>query len=292
MKKVISLVLATMLICCNIAFAADETQNIYSVTVNEYDVYVAERAKAQTRSYEADADNDPINKVVISDAIEQKLLQLSQMSDSELVNLGYSQEQIIILHNYKGERIETYPALRSIFASMTATFYKESASNSSMGIRVEWVWSSTPFLNTVTDTVVLRWKGTNSAGSSLNLAVNKSKSSCTERFYSLSTGNYSYSKNVSLKTKDAYGCVYASIPMTDDSNSVYAKTGRIILYVDKTGSNSINEAAFSFAYGHTTGTASVSFSLPVGFGISFSSGCDKMVEKSIRMSSTGKITAY
>ena len=62
--------------------------------------------------------------------------------------------------------------------------------------------------------------------------------------------------------------------------------------VDRTGSDLIKEAAFVFGYGHTVVAVSPSLSLPASFGIGFSWGTEKMVEKAIRMDNKGIITKY
>lgn len=68
----------------------------------------------------------------------------------------------------------------------------------------------------------------------------------------------------------------------------------IFLYmqVDRTGTDSIKEAAFVFGYGHTVIAISPSLSLPASFGIGFSWGTEKMVEEAIRMDNKGIITEY
>ena len=72
----------------------------------------------------------------------------------------------------------------------------------------------------------------------------------------------------------------------------YAKTGTMKIRVNRTGTDSIKEAAFVFGYGHTTVVISPSLSLPASFGIGFSTGTEKMVEKAIRMNNAGTITKY
>lgn len=62
------------------------------------------------------------------------------------------------------------------------------------------------------------------------------------------------------------------------------------MQVDRTGTDSIKEAAFVFGYGHTVIAISPSLSLPASFGIGFSWGTEKMVEEAIRMDNKGIIT--
>ena len=51
------------------------------------------------------------------------------------------------------------------------------------------------------------------------------------------------------------------------------------MQVDRTGTDSIKEAAFVFGYGHTVIAISPSLSLPASFGIGFSWGQKKWLKK-------------
>lgn len=296
MKKLLSIVLViAMSLSLSATVFAEETPQ-YSVTINEYDVYVALRTATRDELARADVSSETI-KVVKSNAIENELSRLSELTVDELMQLGYSAEQITRLHEYGGEKIETNPALRGIFADMTCDFYNYSASTSSLAVKVVWEWSNVPVLAGVAikDIVGIRWQGTNSSGQPINLALNTSGSSCTVKYYSRS-GKYQSQTTASISTDDPYGHAYARIPMSagtgDAAGDYYAKKGVLITKVDRTGSNSINEAAFVFGYGHTIISISPSLSLPVSFGIGFSTGVETMCEEAIRMNSNGTITQY
>ena len=143
--------------------------------------------------------------------------------------------------------------------------------------------------------VAMRWQGTNTSGQPINIAFNSSGSSCTVKYYSTAGETYKFSQNATIQCDSPYDHVYANIPMALDKPGNldnYAKTGTMTIKVDRTGTNSIKEAAFVFGYGHTTVIISPSLSLPASFGIGFSSGTEKMVEKAIRMNSSGTITNY
>ena len=118
---------------------------------------------------------------------------------------------------------------------------------------------------------------------------------CRISYYSRS-GSYKSQSSVSISTDDPYGHAYAKIPMSagtgDADGDYYAKKGTLITKVDRTGTNSIKEAAFVFGYGHTIISVSPSLSLPASFGIGFSNGVETMCEEAIRMNSSGTITEY
>lgn len=300
MKKLLVFTLSIiMLLSLSLpAYAAETISDPYSytVTINEYDVYVATRtasasdlAKAGISTRHAD--------LIKSNAIENELLELSALSADELKSLGYTKEQILLLHNYTGERIENAPELRGVFADMTATFSKVSASTTALTVKVEWNWSNAPALagNAIVDMVAMRWQGTNTAGAPINVAFNSAGSSCSIKYYSRS-GVYQYSRSASIVCNSPYDHAYAEIPMStgdgDGTWQYYAKSGTLKVKVERTGTNIIQEAAFVFGYGHTTIVISPSLSLPASFGIGFSFGTETMVEKAIRMNSSGVITEY
>lgn len=299
MKKILSVFLSVMMFfTLSIpAFAADYSDSsVTSVTINEYDVYVHTRTASPDELAEAGVPSEQV-KLIKSNMIEDELTRLSKLTTEELTDLGYSIQQIAILHDYNGERIENAPELRGIFSDMTASFSKVSASTTSLTVQVQWTWSSHPALCgvAITDMIAMRWQGTNTAGQPINVAFNSSGSSCNVKYYSTVGETYKFSQNASIVCDSPYDHAYAYIPMAlekpgDMDN--YAKTGTMKIRVNRTGTDSIKEAAFVFGYGHTTVVISPSLSLPASFGIGFSTGTEKMVEKAIRMNNAGTITKY
>lgn len=303
-KKMLSLILSVCLIlCCSVtAFAAElgteKEVPSHSITINEYDVYVATR-EATDEELTRNGVSEKHAALVKSNAIENELTKLSKLSFDELRNLGYTNSQIDILKNYSGERIETNSNLRGIFADMTAEFFDVAASSSSLSVRVDWEWTNVPVLagEAIEDMVAIRWQGTNYAGQPINVALDSAGSSCTVKYYNRgSSQSYQYSRYPDVSSDDPYGHAYAKIPMSPgEGNWIgdhYAKKGSFTIKVDKVGSNSIKEAAFVFGYGHTVIVISPSLSLPASFGIGFSWGTETMAEEAIRMDNTGNITEY
>ena len=304
MKKILSVSLSLALVfALSIqAFAASNGPDIptepaaYTVTVNEYDVYVAARNTSNEDLQTRGMSESQID-LIKSDAIENELLEKSALSVDELSEMGYDNNQIAILKNYEGQSIENAPELRGIFADMTAKFYKSSASTSSLRIRVFWEWSNAPVLagDLITDLVAIRWQGTNTAGQPINIAFNSSRSSANLNYYNRS-GEYRFNRSINVICDSPYDHAYAKVPISSGEyevgSSIYAKSGNFYVQVDRTGTNSIKEAAFVFAYGHTVIVISPSLSLPPSFGIGFSFGTETMVEKAIRMDNKGNITEY
>ena len=139
MKKILSVFLSVMMFfTLSIpAFAADYSDSsVTSVTINEYDVYVHTRTASPDELAEAGVPSEQV-KLIKSNMIEDELTRLSKLTTEELTDLGYSIQQIAILHDYNGERIENAPELRGIFADMTASFSKVSASTTSLTVQVQ-----------------------------------------------------------------------------------------------------------------------------------------------------------
>ena len=72
----------------------------------------------------------------------------------------------------------------------------------------------------------------------------------------------------------------------------YAKSGSLRICVNQVGSDLIKEGAFVFGYGHSTYNISVGLALPASFSIGFTSGSTTMVQKAVRMTSSGTIIEY
>lgn len=263
----------------------------YSVTINEYDVYVQAR-KLSDKELSSQGMSDTYIDLIKSNAIEDRLLEIASLPANELSEMGYTSKQITLLKNYNGGPIENTPQLRGTFADMTAKFYKEVASSVTLKIRVYWEWSNAPLLagDLINDMVAIRWKGTNSAGNSINLAFYSTTSSASVNYY-IRSGPYQCTKTVPIVCDSPYDHAYAKVPMSLDGHN-YAKSGNFYLQIMRTGTDYIKEAAFVFGYGHTVVLSSPSISLPPSFGIGFSFGTETMVEKAIRMSNTGIITEY
>lgn len=275
--------------------AMDDSQNNENeqlVVVNEYDIYVSIRTKSVSAANEEVMEKEQVD-LIKSDAIEKELLRLSKLGADELKNLGYNDEQIEILHNYKGESIESNPKLRGVFADLSCGKSKVSASKSKLVMKFTWNWSNPPVLSgsAVEDIVAVRWKGTSPTGGVLNLALNRGETEYSVTYYTRDGKKSGTRVTSSVSSDDAYGNAYGRITMA--RNQVYyAKKGEFIISVGKTGTASINEGAFRFSYGHPTVGFTPSVSFPSGFGISFNATTSEMGSITCRLNHKGTITPY
>ncbi|QHI73090.1 pre-mRNA-splicing factor CWC21 [Aminipila terrae] len=268
-----------------------------SFSINEYDVVTELRSNSDQDLEEKGYSEDEI-KEIRSDEYEQDLLKRSQLSDSELKSeFNYNEEQIEVLKNYEGEPIQEVPEMRAVAATCNGTVSCPTASSEFIYIKLNWKWTTAPSFRTV-DAAAVRWKGTDTGGNPLNVALNNnaSNSYCTVNYVYFAGEKPSTSVKKALTVTDSYGKAYSDFAMTKISNgdiNQWAKSGELQIKVDKTGTKPIKEVAVCFSYGHSTVSASgVSVSWPAGFSISFSSGVTTMFTEPRRVSNTGSITSY
>lgn len=180
---------------------------------------------------------------------------------------------------------------------MTVKFYDAGSSTSALRICVYWEWSNAPLLSgdPITDTIAIRWEGTDNSGHPLNLSFNSGDSSSIVNYYTRS-GDYRFFREVPIECKSPYTHAYSEIPLGsgvyEEGYVIYAKSGSFYVQVDRTGTDVINEAAFCFAYGHSVIGLAPSVSIPPSFSISFSAGSQKMIEEAVRLDNRGNIVEY
>lgn len=303
MKKFISMILTCALV---LAFAVPVSaaeridpnrcyeRNSYTVSVNEYDVYV-EMRNTPTEILLENGVSQQMVDVVKSGVIETELLRLSNLSVDELADLGYDSEQIQLLKEYSGEPLEDVPALRGAFADMDATPYVLEATTNSISVMFMWEWSNSPVIagTAAEDIIGVVWQATGVESQQLNAAYVKSDSSCSVSYYTRNTDVFQYSQSLSLKTDDPYGHAYATFTVGDpDTSGFYAKTGAVIISTKLAAGGTLAEMAFVFGYGHAVLEMSPSLSLPESFGIGFTWGTESMCENAIRVTSDGKLYKY
>lgn len=295
-KQVISCLVAGIMMLGLSTNVSASTKDVNSVTINEYDKYVEIRSTSNQKLLDEGIDLETINYVK-SNEIEERLSELSNLSEDDLYNMGYAPEQIEIIKNYSGERIENVPELRAAFADMTTSVSKVKASTVSLAIKYAWNWSKQPIFSgpKVEDIVGIDWTGSDKGGNVLNLAFQSASSFCD--VYYCSNGDSSYTKkSYTVTNENSYNKASAVFPMSyytgSGSSQVnhWAKKGSVIITVNRVGSKVINEGAFVFAYGHSTIFGSPSISLiPPGAGVAFSTGVDTMDKTAVRLTSTGVI---
>ncbi len=257
----------------NCSTYANDTPN--EVQISEYDQLVAE--KKELKSTRANS---------YSNEYEKLYLERASLDKKILKEYGYTDEEIRILKNYKGEPIENYPALSRASATVSAKVraYKGECSPEKMKIYVDWSWSKIPLLcgPGITDRVAIRWKGVDVNGHALEVA-HVSSSATISYFHNNKKVN---ERKVTSTLKDVY-CA-AETPVLMDNGHGTALKGTQQITLEKTGRYKIGEVGIQFVYGHATLTGGISFGYPSSGGISLSPS-HKETYVSKRVTSAGTV---
>lgn len=196
----------------------------------------------------------------------QSIKERANLSESNLKELGYNDDEILALKNLNKRRNLTEDEISKEVrgATLTLTLKNPTTSKSRYTYNFSFKWSSCPIF-IQSDLLAATWSATGSNGSPVNVAINKSLSKLTTKYKS--TGGHPDMGSVSYKWKITHEYRAASIKFDMGYNvgsgmSYWTQTGSGKLVLDAVVSNTIYEVYLKFGYGHSvvTGTPSVSFS--------------------------------
>lgn len=262
-----------------------------SFSINEYDIITDLQNASDDELIEDGYTKDEI-EIIKDFSYEELLYERAQLSEEILREMKYTDEQIKLLRSYDGSNLEDNPQLAaSISATCSGWISVDSASTSSITFYADWEWDIQPLLSgyKVQDIAAIRWKGTNSAGSPMNVAISKSNSTGKVTYYEPGVGGSILNKTITVD--DNYGKAYCKFPLAQSSSYPYrfAESGYLKIKVDKVGSDPINEISICFSYGHSTVTINPSVSFPASFSINFASTMNKMFSVTNRIKSNGTL---
>ena len=124
---------------------------------NEYDYIVEMRSKSNKELTDMGFSEDEIKKLR-SDSVEKELVARKELPDDVLTDVYcYTEEEIEILRNYDGGRLEDHPELRA--SAATVSFSSPEIiekSTSQIRMQLTWNWSKKP-ADTFTDAVAIAW---------------------------------------------------------------------------------------------------------------------------------------
>ncbi len=270
-KRILALVMAIMLcVSWSIVANATGTANEEAYVVYEYDTIVRYRTM-NTTELKAEGMTTEDIEYIKSTALEEELLFRKTRSIEELKNYyGYSEDEVVLLMEYDGSRIEDNPNLRALTAQLTISepdvLY---ATSNSVGIEVSWAWDKMPAL-TLTDALAISWVGTyGSDNGNLRIDIDE----CTH--YVTYTGITTTTFERGIVQEDLlYGAVgeFGMMHGTYD----WASSGVATLFWDTvTGSAEMTSVDFKFLYGHSVLNLGPSFSWPISAGVSPSIGTNE-----------------
>lgn len=275
--------------CSFPAFAADvldqEPFLITTSEVSEYEMYLSAQSLSPAVLAEQGFSDQQI-ETLKTKTYEELTWERAQLSEKELLAMGYAKEQIAVLKTYDGSDLSEHPEIVRISPNFRGFLHCLYYSKTKISARFSWEWSVCPII-VKTDILACAWNAINPSG--VNIAVQAIPSSCS------STINYvDGSTTKTVRSDITFPNLSGSAKTTFkvDAYPGYPKMGHFDIMVEPaTSATRIHTVYFSFGYGHTTIDASptVSFGLSgAAPSLTFSYGVEEMYNKSISINIGGE----
>lgn len=195
----------------------------------------------------------------------------AHMTDKELYGLGYSSEQIELLHAYAQGKPLNNNEIRAVAATFSDYVFVSSVTNRKATFKYNWTWSQAPMV-LLGDSAALLWKAVKTDGSEIDV-IRFKRESVIYYYY----GNTLFTTYTSAQFENiGFNGANVQIPMiyTNGDYDIYAKSGSITIGVKVDDSVTGNFAYVRIIgqYAHTTigvGFPSISTSNPSTLSLSF-----------------------
>lgn len=240
--------------------------NISTISINEYDL-LSKMAEESTSSLLAKGYS--LNEIdTIQNLDSEYRAHLEQFTDMEteaLKNLGYSDEQILILRNFSGSQREIQALAAGCNLSLYCDYatWSDTKNRTDSRLRYSFNWTGVPLIKT-TDIVSVRWNDWTIHSHSANVTYAPISGTGSNII-----ANATYVPN---NGPLAYGSSFR-FAMTRNDNSYWGKsgTGFFNLY-----HNYYKKDMSAYAeYGHSTIICTPSASIPISGEFSFTYGTDR-----------------
>lgn len=298
--KILSLCMSAMLVLGGTVQAFAMEQSFFTSKVNEYEMYKNDMAKTDEELKEMGMTDDEINELRHFD-FNEVFRERSSFSDDILKNMGYTSKQIEVLRSYYLNRTSNYDIdemynesddFQTLFSTMSiTTSHAGGGTDTKIGVSFTWKWSALPAYYGGRDILVATWTGTDTGGSPLNVAIDKSASYHTGYDKNIKTGKET-KKSLGFSTINEYGAAESKFKLgyrIEDLISYYYKgSGKI--YVKATGTKKIKEIAMAFGYVHTKIGIGASIDYKGGLSFSVSTTGQKVGSTSSRYDKTKKLS--
>ena len=277
-RKIILLMLVLIMAFCQTSITqAEEISEKETYQLSEYDYYVSVRDMTFEEAEKTFGISKQDYETVLS--IEDQIVKLSVMSDSELYERGMIDTQINTLRQYDGSKLEDNPQLRAVLATLSVSLIKVSSNSSAVTVRANWSWNSRPLITSTNcfETAAFRWKAYNSAGAQVTASYNTSGSYCYVTYYNGSTAQTTQRKGITIGNSNSH--VYSQFTTDVIAGNVecWAKTGYMVVKI--TGSY-LSRVDFGFGYNHGISYPPTTVSLDSNLGFNYSNGYE-MAEQSV-----------
>ena len=266
MKKVITIALLVLLIFGLNSFAYATEKNISDRTIllektveSEYDIVLQE---LQSLELEAQKTHKPIARNPLLE-YEQEMKKRAELSESQLLGYGYTEQQIQLLKQYDaGEKTFDQIAPHTS-ATLTTDLQATKHTEKAYILRYTWEWSAVPTV-TASDKVAIGTYGFNSAGNQVN---HKMDGRSATVYYKYFNGTQAETTHPSTTLKENLG-VESTIVMlkkdNDNADNIWAKGGQLTCSISPLGTNGkFNGVRAKGSYGHASKTANISTAIAV-----------------------------
>ena len=238
---------------------------VKTTVVNEYDLLVMEEAQMlKTGS----------RKVVVDNGAGRYLQDKIKLSNTELLNDGFTMDEIDILRTYNGGLLSENPQLRSLFSEMSGSLYVRDHEPSRMEAMFSWQWTDVPFIinNTNEDLVVCGFIGVDDNNYYCDVETDSSMVTGMAYYYDTETGENTGGRQLTEDVSDMSYKASVDIELVDrltaSNTIVWAKRGYMKVAIrDSVGANVLASSTFAFGYAHATVEASPSVDVVIGNGI-------------------------
>jgi len=291
MKKIFSLTLSLLMALTMTTYASatgayfeeqlDEPVLLNSVSINEYDMYVASQA-----------DSNVLARGSIT--AEAALLERAQLPEKTLISYGYTDDEISILKAYDGSSIDENPQLKGLFADLSVRLYRMAYDSHGVTVRFFWNWETPPVLHSFVtiDNISCAWVGVGTDNKPHALRFQGKDSVCEVEYFD---GDKSVGREkIEIDDEDVNSCVKAAVHMGEmDAFGGWSKRGYMdITLVEPVPTNELSYSTVAFVYGHQTSLSggSAAFTIHVeGLDISFTPkfGTEEMYNGSISIWTNG-----
>lgn len=262
----------------------------YDSYVSEYDIYVGIKNSKENNTYlSAFSISDETVKDILDGEVEEQLLSIKKLSNSELYKRGYDDNDIVLLRKYNGEPLEEAPYLRAVLGVIYTNITVPTKTNDVMYVRLKWWWDTLPLLR-LTDTIGASWYGNNEADLQLLTTYDAYPTKCTVYYDNGTTAN------VKAADVDRNHIMY-KIPMTTDEHIAYSSAayqGVLDVSVGTRGAHNISYYHYKSSYAHKelqlAASAGLSFITGApSFGFSVNTGFKEVVHRHISITPGGAV---
>lgn len=259
------LMLTSLFVTSAFAVASEPTDEVFVTSSNEFEQIEAIRSKTDQELMDYGLTKKEVNELR-NFSYEEAMYERAQMSDEELAGLGYTPEQIKILHDYNGEKITADSPVVRAASTVTGLTAISRSGTTGVSVKYSWTWNAAPTY-CFTDIACVQAKVTTATSIPIGATVS---SKYGYAYYSERKGMSTKSLSLSVQTdRDSiYDSVSAKFPARrgDTQAFEYPYTGYIQMVLSPLGSNPtpIGGCEGYGAYGHST--------LVVNPGISFTNG--------------------